>query len=80
MFTDGELLQARMTREGLSAYYTEFGCAPDRATPAEAWPALAAALPALDVHARRWCDVQAALPDLATALDTFCSHIAHAAR
>lgn len=56
------------------------GCAPDRATPAEAWPALAAALPALDVHARRWCDVQAALPDLATALDTFCSHIAHAAR
>ncbi len=56
------------------------GCAPDRATPAEAWPAFAAALPALDLHARRWCDAQAALPDLAAALDTFCSHIAHAAR
>jgi uncharacterized repeat protein (TIGR03837 family) len=56
------------------------GCAPDRASPAAAWPAFAAALPALDLHARRWCDVQAALPDLATALDTFCSHTAHAAR
>lgn len=56
------------------------GCAPDRASPATAWPAFAAALPALDVHARRWCDVQAALPDLAVALDTFCSHSAHAAR
>ena len=56
------------------------GCAPDRASPAAAWPAFAAALPALDLHARRWCDVQAALPDLVTALDTFCSHTAHAAR
>ena len=55
------------------------GCAPDRASPAAAWPAFAAALPALDLHARRWCDAQAALPDLATALDAFCSHIAHAA-
>jgi len=28
MFLDGELLQTRLVREGLSAYYTLFGCAP----------------------------------------------------
>jgi endonuclease YncB( thermonuclease family) len=27
IFLDGELLQTRIIREGLSAYYTEFGCA-----------------------------------------------------
>src|SRR5688572_18814985 len=27
VFLDGELLQTRIVREGLSAYYTEFGCA-----------------------------------------------------
>lgn len=27
MFVDGELLQTRIVREGLSAYYTAFGCA-----------------------------------------------------
>jgi len=29
MFLDGELLQTRLVREGLTAYYTVFGCAPD---------------------------------------------------
>ena len=56
------------------------GYASDRSSLAEAWPAFAAAVPALELHARRWCDAQAALPDLATALDAFCSHIEHAAR
>lgn len=28
VFLDGELLQSRIVREGLSAYYTLFGCAP----------------------------------------------------
>lgn len=28
IFLDGELLQTRIIREGLSAYYTQFGCAP----------------------------------------------------
>jgi endonuclease YncB( thermonuclease family) len=28
VFADGELLQTRMIREGLTAYYTSFGCAP----------------------------------------------------
>ncbi len=28
VFLDGELLQARIVREGLSAYYTLYGCAP----------------------------------------------------
>lgn len=28
IFVDGELLQARMVREGLTAYYTLYGCAP----------------------------------------------------
>lgn len=28
VFLDGELLQTRLVREGLSAYYTQFGCAP----------------------------------------------------
>lgn len=28
VFTDGELLETRVIREGLSAYYTQFGCAP----------------------------------------------------
>lgn len=28
MFLDGELLQTRLVREGLTAYYTAFGCAP----------------------------------------------------
>jgi uncharacterized repeat protein (TIGR03837 family) len=56
------------------------GCAPDRASPAAAWPGFAAAWPALDLQAQRWCDAQAALADLATVLDAFCSHIAHAPR
>jgi endonuclease YncB( thermonuclease family) len=29
IFVDGELLQTRIVREGLSAYYVEFGCAPE---------------------------------------------------
>jgi endonuclease YncB( thermonuclease family) len=29
VFLDGELLETRLVREGLSAYYTEFGCAPE---------------------------------------------------
>lgn len=28
VFTNGELVQTRIVREGLSAYYTQFGCAP----------------------------------------------------
>lgn len=28
IFVDGELLQTRIVREGLSAYYTQFGCPP----------------------------------------------------
>jgi endonuclease YncB( thermonuclease family) len=28
IFVDGTLLQSRMTEEGISAYYTEFGCPP----------------------------------------------------
>jgi endonuclease YncB( thermonuclease family) len=28
VFLDGELLETRIVREGLSAYYTEYGCAP----------------------------------------------------
>lgn len=28
IFLDGELLQTRIVREGLSVYYTQFGCAP----------------------------------------------------
>ena len=28
VFLDGELVQGRLTREGYSAYYTQFGCAP----------------------------------------------------
>ncbi|MBL8682666.1 MAG: thermonuclease family protein [Myxococcales bacterium] len=28
VFADGELVQTRVVREGLSAYYTQFGCAP----------------------------------------------------
>lgn len=28
VFADGELVQTRIVREGLSAYYTQFGCAP----------------------------------------------------
>ncbi|WP_150681128.1 elongation factor P maturation arginine rhamnosyltransferase EarP [Pandoraea pneumonica] len=35
------------------------------------WPALAAALPALTVHARGWADKQGALPDLARQLASF---------
>jgi endonuclease YncB( thermonuclease family) len=29
VFVDGELFQLRLVREGLSAYYTDFGCAPE---------------------------------------------------
>lgn len=29
VFMDGELFQQRLVREGLSAYYTDFGCAPE---------------------------------------------------
>lgn len=29
VFVDGELFQQRLVREGLSAYYTDFGCAPE---------------------------------------------------
>jgi len=29
VFVDGELLETRIVREGWSAYYTEFGCAPE---------------------------------------------------
>ncbi len=29
VFVDGELFQGRLVREGLSAYYTDFGCAPE---------------------------------------------------
>jgi endonuclease YncB( thermonuclease family) len=29
VFVDGELLQTRIVREGLSAYYTKYGCAPE---------------------------------------------------
>ena len=29
VFIDGELFQERLVREGLSAYYTDFGCAPE---------------------------------------------------
>lgn len=42
--------------------------------PVEAWPAYAAALPALRGHAERWCEERALFDDLATALTTFCSH------
>ena len=34
-----------------------------------------AALPALAAHARSWCEAQAGLPDLASRLTKFCSHI-----
>lgn len=50
-------------------------CAVEASTPAAAWPAFAAALPALAAHAQAWCAAQAALPDLATRLTKFCSHI-----
>lgn len=50
-------------------------CADDGTTPAAAWPAFADALPVLAAHARVWCEAQAALPDLATRLTKFCSHI-----
>ncbi len=36
-----------------------------------AWPAFAAALPTLAVHARRWCETLAAQPDLSTRLTEF---------
>ena len=29
VFVDGELFETRLVREGLSAYFTEFGCAPE---------------------------------------------------
>jgi endonuclease YncB( thermonuclease family) len=29
VFVDGDLFQTRIVREGLSAYYTQFGCAPE---------------------------------------------------
>lgn len=29
VFVDGQLFQERLVREGLSAYYTDFGCAPE---------------------------------------------------
>jgi uncharacterized repeat protein (TIGR03837 family) len=51
------------------------GCAVEASTPLAAWPAFADALPALAAHARAWCEAQAALPDLATRLTKFCSHI-----
>ncbi|SDQ01257.1 elongation factor P maturation arginine rhamnosyltransferase EarP [Ectopseudomonas guguanensis] len=37
----------------------------------QAWPALLRAWPVLQQHAERWCDSQAARPDLATALEQF---------
>jgi len=37
----------------------------------QAWPALLQAWPVLQQHAERWCDSQAARPDLATALEQF---------
>lgn len=40
-----------------------------------AWADFAAALPALDAHARRWCDLLAAEDDLAARLKHFCNHI-----
>lgn len=42
---------------------------------AQAWPAFAEAWPALDAHARRWCERLAAGEDLVTRLTRFCSHI-----
>lgn len=51
------------------------GCTEDGMTPAAAWPAFAAALPVLAAHAQVWCETQAGLPDLATRLTKFCSHI-----
>ncbi|AVR87000.1 elongation factor P maturation arginine rhamnosyltransferase EarP [Thauera aromatica] len=47
---------------------------------AQAWPAFAEALPALDAHARRWCERLAAGEDLVTRLTRFCSHIEAVAR
>ena len=43
--------------------------------PAAAWPALAAALPALAAHARRWSGKLGAEEDLVTRLTAFCNHI-----
>lgn len=45
-----------------------------RGDPAAAWPAFAAALPALAAHARDWCERLAAQEDLATRLTHFCNH------
>ncbi|WP_341646680.1 elongation factor P maturation arginine rhamnosyltransferase EarP [Thauera sp. SDU_THAU2] len=45
-----------------------------RGDPAAAWPAFAAALPALGRHAAAWGDSLAVRPDLVTRLVEFCSH------
>ncbi|MCK6408455.1 MAG: elongation factor P maturation arginine rhamnosyltransferase EarP [Thauera sp.] len=55
-------------------------CAHDADGVAAAWPAFAAALPALSAHAQHWCTQQAARADLATTLTEFCFHSPHAAR
>lgn len=37
VFVDGDLFQKRLVREGLSAYYTQFGCAPNPVHNALLW-------------------------------------------
>ena len=46
-----------------------------RGDPGAAWPAFAAALPALQAHAHGWCEGLAARPDLVENLLAFCSHL-----
>jgi uncharacterized repeat protein (TIGR03837 family) len=51
--------------------FTEAWNAQDPDATAAQWPALRAALPALSMHARAWCDRLAHLPDLASGLVEF---------
>ena len=67
--------------EALAGFWRAWnGFAGDGPSLGEAWPRLAAVLPALAAHARRWCERQAAQPDLVSRLTKFCSHIMGAPR
>jgi uncharacterized repeat protein (TIGR03837 family) len=69
LYTDG---LAAQEKAALSGFWRAWN---GRGDLAAAWPAFAAALPALGRHASRWRDSLAAQPDLVTRLAAFCSHI-----
>ena len=64
-------LEAFITCYGASALADFWRAWNGQGDPGEAWPAFAAALPALGAHARQWAVAQSGLPDLAANLVKF---------